>query len=89
MTKDEIIRRGTAAARLLGDETLTAALAEIEHDCIQSWTASNPSDVAGREDAYRLTRCVGLIRQKLETWRGAGQVESNNAQWRLSEARTS
>jgi len=84
-----VIRRGIAAARLLGDETLMATLAEIEAECTAAWTGSNPADAAAREDAYRMIRCVALLRQKLETWRGAAQIEKNNAAWRLQEARGS
>ena len=78
MSREETIRRGMSAARLLGDETLMKVLAEIEAECMSAWTGSNPQDVAAREDAYRLTRCVGLLRQKLEAWRGAAHVERDN-----------
>jgi hypothetical protein len=80
MTREEILRRGAAAARLLGDETLMKALAEIEAECMAAWTGSNPTDVATREDAYRMTRCVGLLRQKLEAWRGTARIERDNAE---------
>jgi len=88
MTRDDIIRRGMAAARLLGDEALVQALAEIEAECAVGWANSNPADVAAREDAYRMNRCVALLRQKLESWRGAAQIEKNNATWRLQDARS-
>ena len=78
MSREEIIRRGIAAARLLGDETLMKVLAEIEAECMSAWTGSNPQDVAAREDAYRMTRAVGLLRLKLETWRGAAHIERDN-----------
>ena len=71
MSREEIIGRGMAAARLLGDATLMKALTEIEAECMAAWTGSNPADITTREDAYRMTRCVGLLRQKLEAWRGA------------------
>jgi hypothetical protein len=87
MSRDAVIRRGMAAARLLGDDTLMTVLAEIEAECMAAWTGSNPADVATREDAYRMTRCVGLLRQKLEAWRGAAQVERDNEARRLDERR--
>jgi len=87
MSGDDIMRRGLAASRLLGDETLVRALMEIEAECAAAWAGSNPADVTMREDAYRMTRCVGLVRQKLESWRGAAEVEKNNAAWRAQDAR--
>jgi hypothetical protein len=88
VTSDDIIRRGMAAARLLGDETLVQALAEIEAECANTWANSNPADVTAREDAYRMNRCVALLRHKLESWRGAAQIEKNNAALRLRDARS-
>ena len=87
LSTEDVIRRGLAAARLLTDDTLTAVLAQIEAECAAAWAGSNPADVATREDAYRMTRCVVLLRQKLEAWRGAAHVEQNNVAWRLKEAR--
>lgn len=78
MNKDETIRRGQAANQLLGNETLVTVLAEIEAECMAAWAESNPADLAGREDAYRMTRCVGLLRQKLTAWRDAGHLEKDN-----------
>jgi hypothetical protein len=86
VSRDEIVRRGTAAARLLNDSMVREALAEIEAECAAAWINSNPADSALREDAYRMTRCVALLRQKLESWRGAAQIESSNAAWRMAEA---
>jgi hypothetical protein len=88
MTRDEIIRRGDAAARVLGDDIAMAALAEIASECTSAWASSNPADAGAREDAYRMQRCAMLIRQKLEAWRGAAQIEKGNAARRLSEARS-
>jgi len=87
MSPDDVIRRGAAAARLLADETLMQCLAEIEGECTVAWVNSSPNDAAGREDAYRMIRCVALLRQRLETWRGAAHIEKTNAAWRLQEAR--
>lgn len=78
MSIEDTIIRGQQAAQLLGNETLQAVLAEIEAECLKSWAGSNPADVAVREDAYRMNRCIALVRQKLETWRGAGQYEKSN-----------
>ena len=85
MNRDALIRRAAAASRLLGDDTVLAALAEIEADCIAAWSESNPRDVEQREDAFRMHRCAGLIRQKLEAWRASGHVEKDNAAGRLRE----
>ena len=89
MNREDTIRRGMAAARLLSDETVQQALAEIEAECTSAWIGSNPADNALREDVYRMTRSVALLRQKLESWRGAAQIESNNAVWRDAPGTTS
>ena len=89
MTRDQILRRGDAAARVLDDDIAMAALAEIAAECTLAWANSNPADNAAREDAYRMQRCVMLLRQKLEAWRGAAQIEKGNAARRLTEARSS
>jgi hypothetical protein len=75
VTKEEVIRRGESAERLLGDETAMLALAEIEKDAIASWLGSNPADVNARESAYRMAQCVKLLKLRLESWRGDALVE--------------
>jgi hypothetical protein len=87
MTREELIRRGEAARRLLNEPLALAALDEIAAECSVAWAASNPTDTTAREDAYRLQRCVALVRQKLETWTANAAVERENAALRLAEAR--
>lgn len=78
MTKEQIILRGQAANRLLGDELFNAAVREIESECLERWKSSRPDDVAGREDAFRMQRCIGLLKDKLASWRDASQFEKTN-----------
>ncbi len=85
MTREDLIRRGEAALRLLDDEIAMAALAEIGAECAGLWAASNPADVTAREDAYRLQRCVILLREKLESWAATAKIEKGNAAQRLTE----
>jgi hypothetical protein len=85
MTREDAIRRGEAARRLLEDATAQAALAEIAAECTASWADSSPADVAAREDAYRLHRCVALLRQKLEAWAAGAALEKDRATARPTE----
>jgi hypothetical protein len=88
MTREDVIRRGEASARLLDDPLVMAALAEITNECAATWANSNPQDAAAREDAYRLHRCAQLLRQRLEAWAASAVVEKGNMAARVKEANT-
>lgn len=75
MTRDEIVRRGESASHLLNNPTALAALDEFEKECAAAWVASNPQDVALRDDAYQMVRCIKLLRLKLQVWRDDATAE--------------
>lgn len=49
MTKDEQIRRGEAAKRLLEDPILIESLETLERTYLESWRRTESKDVEGRE----------------------------------------
>lgn len=87
MTQEERILRGRAAARLMADDVAGQALEAIAADTTDAWRNSRPDDVAGREDAFRMLRAIGLFRATLQAWAQDGQVEEHNAKTR-DQART-
>lgn len=87
MTREDLIRRGEAAARLLDDPLAMRALDEIAAECASAWANSNPADVSTREDAYRMHRCIGLLRQRFAAWAASAAVEKGNAETRQKEAK--
>lgn len=78
MTRDEIIRRGESASRLLTDATALAAWDAIKEQCLESIYNSGPHQDSLRDDAYRLSRCIKLVRVQLETWRDEAAMEIHN-----------
>ncbi len=74
LTREQIHRRNESAKRLLSDETVMAALAAIEVDIINEWARSNPTNVEGRENSYRLLQMIERLQNKLETWAADASV---------------
>lgn len=70
----DVIRRGEAAHRLLNDPTLAEAFAELRADSYRQWIDSKPADAPAREELYRITQALELVRGKLIAYRGAAQV---------------
>lgn len=71
LTKHNEIARGNAAHRLLEDVAFNDAMSELQADLKQQIVGSNPNDRDGREDSYRLHRCVDMLRDKLVAWAAA------------------
>jgi hypothetical protein len=80
VNRHEIILLGEAAERALQDQGIMAALAAIEDEQVRVWKDSSPLRPDEREDAYRLTRCVGMIRTRLEAFVANAKVEKANAE---------
>jgi hypothetical protein len=70
----DVIARGRAATRLLGDPFLKAAFEEIQNDIYRQWAASKPSQTELREEMFRLLKGLELVEAKLRNYRGAATV---------------
>jgi hypothetical protein len=70
----DVIARGEAATRLLQDPVLSGAFDEILQDTVRLWLDSNPSEEVRREELYRVTLAVQLLRGKLRAYKGAASV---------------
>jgi hypothetical protein len=71
---EDVIARGEAATRLLQDPVLAGAFAEIRRDAYRMWIDSKPSEQVRREELYRITQALELVRGKLRAYRGAASV---------------
>lgn len=58
-------RIAQAAARLLDDPLLKAALDEIEAAAVKDWRNSRPDDTAGRERNWLMVKAVEALRTAL------------------------
>jgi hypothetical protein len=77
---EDLIRRGDQASRLLRDEVLAGAFAEIRQDAYRMWLDSKPSDTLRREELYRIVQALELVRGKLRAYRGAGLMKQAERQ---------
>jgi hypothetical protein len=73
----DVIRRGAAAVRLLGDPTLAEAFHEIRVEVYQSFVGSKPTETVTREEAYRMLQALELVRQKLIHYRDAAKLRQD------------
>ena len=80
MTRDEIIRRGESAGYLLANPSALAACEAIQAECAEAWANSGPHQQELRDDAYRLSRSIKLVRLKLETWAAEAATEIHNSE---------
>jgi len=71
---DDVIQRGMAATRLLGDPTLAEAFQDLRVEAYQDFAASKPTETARREEAYRMLQNLELVRQKLVHYRNAARL---------------
>jgi hypothetical protein len=70
----DIIRRGAAGVRLLGDPTLAEAFHEIRVEIYQSFVGSKPGETVKREEAYRMLQALEAVRSKLIHYRDAAKL---------------
>ena len=82
----DVVRRGQAAANLLGSDTFINALREVRADAMETWEKSNPLDAEGRENCYRISLALRLIEAKLASWRDSAMVKQHNDKLRRAEA---
>jgi hypothetical protein len=55
------------------------ALGELRKEQAALWAGSNPADRETREDAYRMTRCIDLLKLRLESYRADAVLEKQKA----------
>lgn len=75
MTRDETIRLGESAKRLLSDETAMAAIEAIEERCKEAWANSSLEQITLRDDAFTMLRFSRLLIAQLEIWRDDATAE--------------
>jgi len=76
---DDVIQRGMAATRLLGDPTLAEAFNELRAEAYQDFAGSKPTEAGRREEAYRMLQNLELVRQKLVHYRNAARLRQDEA----------
>jgi hypothetical protein len=65
--KDTEIRRGEHAQRLLDDDVLKEAFANLESDYLNAWRASRYNDTDGRERLWQAVQIVGKVQSHLNS----------------------
>lgn len=85
MTKDEVIRIGDAARRMLNDEAVDLALKTIVDDAKDRWATSRPNDTEGRESTFRMISAVDAVKAQLKRMADDALVEASNAAFRAKE----
>jgi len=73
----DVIQRGMAATRLLGDPTLAEAFKEIRAEAYQDFVGSKPTEAARREEVYRIIQALELVRQKLIHYRDTARLRED------------
>lgn len=66
--------RGKQADELLATPMLANAIAAMESDVINIMKSLKPSDVEGRDTAWRELRAVARFKQKLESYMKDGKI---------------
>lgn len=74
MTKDEQIRRGEAAKRLLEDPVLIEALERLERTYLDSWRRTDPKDTEGRERLWVALQVAEEFARNLRAIADSGEL---------------
>jgi hypothetical protein len=75
-TKEDQIRRGQNAARLMKDETFQAAMEAVQEDLFSGLLVTTPEQAAKREEIYHSLRALESVAAKLEAAVNNGAVEA-------------
>jgi len=70
--RDQLLRRAERAARLLEDETLREAFAEVEADAIAAWKGE--TDPIARDEIWQRLKAAEAVRAKLQGFADAGTM---------------
>lgn len=66
MTEDQIIQRARRVARLLAEDDVAQAFADIEADVFREWQSAR--DERERESLHSVHRATQRLRAKLQSW---------------------
>ncbi len=78
MDKVEIIGRANHAKRLLEDEALLDAIAEVEADIYLEWRTSAVGDDRARQDLFHTLKGLERLKARLQAILEAGVLASRN-----------
>lgn len=67
MDAEAVMQRAHRAERLLADEDIRQAFADVEREVFLEWQAARHAEE--RESLHAVVRALGRIRAKLESWR--------------------
>ena len=76
MDKVEIIAQANHAKRLLEDETLRSAFAEIEADIYLEWRTTTIGDERQRQDLFHTLKGLERLKARLQAYLDAGVLAS-------------
>ena len=80
----DVIRRGQQANRLLYDQTLADAFNDLRRESQQMWMHTTAGDVERREELYRITQALEMVRVKLINYRESGRKREQSNQDRAA-----
>lgn len=66
--------RGAKADRLLADEMLTGAFADLRDSYIEAWRTSTARDTDGRERLWQAVQIVGKVEEHLKATAASGKL---------------
>lgn len=74
MTRDEEIRRGDEAKRLIEHPLVVEAFEICRQDIMDTWAASPARDTEGRETLWLTLKCLNKVHAQLESVMSTGQM---------------
>lgn len=78
MDKFQIIAQGNHAKRLLEDEVLQEAFAQVEADIYLEWRTSPVGDDRARQDLFHTLKGLERLKARLQATLDAGVLASRN-----------
>jgi len=78
MDKQKIIDQGYHAKRLLEDDVLLEAFAQVEHDIYTEWRTSAVGDDKARSDLFHTLKGLERLKARLQATLDAGVLASRN-----------
>ena len=72
------ITKANHAKRLLEDELLKEAFAEVERDIFEEWRMSAPTEYGARSDMFHTLKGLERLKARLQATLDAGVLASRN-----------
>ena len=76
VSKDDLIRRGNAADRLMKDEAFQAAMDAAKEELLTEWLKTTPEQGPRREEISRAVRALECVASQLERAISSGAMET-------------